>query len=117
MDIPDCYILCNHFPWTFIPLKKAQKYGRKDGASGGDRTYYAFGNVIAAQVSETTDTAVTVTTSQGSRDNIQELRSNRAQFSFVQSDVMAYAYEGTNGFIAPVENFSAVCAMYEDSGH
>ena len=82
-------------------------------ATGNEQgTYYAFGNVIAAQVSDATDTAVTVTASQGSRENIQELQSNRAQFAFVQSDVMSYAYEGTNGFIAPVENFSAVCAMY-----
>lgn len=82
-------------------------------ATGSEQgTYYAFGNVLAEQVRETTGVAVTVTASQGSRDNIQELQSNRAQLAFVQSDVMSYAYEGTNGFIAEVQNFSTVCAMY-----
>ena len=62
--------------------------------TGGDQgTYYAFGSVLAGQVSSTTDTTVTAITSQGSQANIQNLEAGDAQLGFVQSDVMAYAYK------------------------
>ena len=81
--------------------------------TGGDQgTYYAFGSVLAGQVSSATGTTVTAITSQGSQANIQALAANDAQLAFVQSDVMAYAYNGTNLFSEPVTNFSTVCAMY-----
>lgn len=82
-------------------------------ATGSEQgTYYEFGNILAEQSAKNGGPALTVTPSQGSRDNIQALQSGRAQFAFAQSDVLSYAYEGINGFIAPVENFSTVCALY-----
>lgn len=81
--------------------------------TGGDQgTYYAFGSVLAGQVSSTTDTTVTAITSQGSQANIQNLEAGDAHLGFVQSDVMSYAYSGTNLFSSPVTGFSTVCAMY-----
>lgn len=82
--------------------------------TGGDQgTYYAFGGVMAAKVSEVSDTTVTAITSGGSQANIQAMEAGDADMGFVQSDVMSYAYDGTRLFEgAPVQSFSTVGAMY-----
>jgi len=82
--------------------------------TGGDQgTYYGFGSVLAGQVSGATGTKVTAITSGGSQANIEALEVGDAQLAFVQSDVMAYAYDGTNLFDgAPVTDFSTVAALY-----
>ena len=81
--------------------------------TGGDQgTYYAFGGVMAQKISETTKTKVTAITSGGSKANIEALQAKDAQFGFVQSDVMAYAYGGTRLFEKAVTDFSTVAAMY-----
>ena len=64
-------------------------------------------------MSGSTDTKVTAITSGGSKANIEAMEIDDAQLGFVQSDVMAYAYEGTNLFEgAAVEGFSTVAALY-----
>ena len=82
--------------------------------TGGDQgTYYGFGSVLAGQVSGDTDTKVTAITSGGSQANIEAMEAGDAQIGFVQSDVMSYAYEGTNLFEgAAVTDFSVVAALY-----
>ena len=76
-------------------------------------TYYGFGTVLAGQVSGATGTTVTAITSGGSKANIETMEAGDAQLGFVQSDVMAYAYNGTSLFEgAPVEGFSTVAALY-----
>ena len=82
--------------------------------TGGDQgTYYGFGTVLAGQVSGATSTTVTAITSGGSKANIETMEAGDAQLGFVQSDVMAYAYNGTSLFEgAPVEGFSTVAALY-----
>lgn len=82
--------------------------------TGGDQgTYYGFGSVLAGQVSGATGTKVTAITSGGSQANIEALEAGDAELAFVQSDVMAYAYGGTNTFEgAAVTDFSTVAALY-----
>ena len=53
-----------------------------------------------------------VTGGNGSQANVQELVDGTADFAFCQSDVMAYAYNGTNLFESKVEGFSTVAALY-----
>ena len=66
--------------------------------TGGESgPYYAFGSVIAQH---------------GSQGNVQELVDGTADFAFCQSDVMAYAYNGTNLFKSKMEGFSTVAALY-----
>lgn len=95
--------------------------GGMDGGSslnfttGGDQgTYYGFGGVLAGKVGEATSTKVTAITSGGSQANIEALDAGDAELGFVQSDVMAYAYNGTNLFeeYGKVDNFSTVAALY-----
>ncbi len=82
--------------------------------TGGDQgTYYGFGSVLAGQVSGSTDSKVTAITSGGSQANIEAMEIGDAQLGFVQSDVMAYAYEGTKTFEgAAVKDFSTVASLY-----
>lgn len=82
--------------------------------TGGDQgTYYGFGSVLAGQVSSGTATTVTAITSGGSKANIEAMEDGDAQLGFVQSDVMAYAYNGTNLFDGtPVTDISTVAALY-----
>ena len=83
--------------------------------TGGETgTYYAFGGVIAQDVTANTPTTVTAISSDGSKANVLLLKSGDAQLGFCQSDVMAYAYNGTNLFeeTGKVDCFSTVAALY-----
>lgn len=83
--------------------------------TGGDQgTYYGFGGVIAGKVGETTSTTVTAITSGGSQANVEAMAAGDAQIGFVQSDVQAYAYNGTRIFeeIGKQDKFSTVCNLY-----
>ena len=104
---------------TTAAAAEAAKSGMEGGTSlnfttGGDQgTYYGFGGVLAGKIGETTSTTVTAITSGGSKANIEALEMGDAQLGFVQSDVMAYGYNGTRLFEgAPVTNISTVAALY-----
>ena len=82
------------------------------GTGGETGTYYAYGGVLAQYVSSNTDVSITHVTSGGSKANIEDIAAEANQLGFVQSDVMSYAYTGTNLFEEAVEGFSTVAAMY-----
>ena len=98
----------------------AVKTGAGTGASrslrfvtGGESgTYYAFGSVIAQHATNNAGINVVGLVGNGSQANVQELVDGTADFAFCQSDVMAYAYNGTNLFESKVEGFSTVAALY-----
>lgn len=86
--------------------------------TGGESgTYYAFGSVISQYCSNNTDVSVGALSSEGSMANVQALQDGDTELAFCQSDVMAYAYDGTNLFEASgkVDNFSTVAALYMES--
>ena len=80
----------------------------------GSGTYFSFGGVIGEKVNNSTDTQVTIVSSKGSQANIEALQAGNADIAFVQSDVMAYGYNGTRLFAetGAVTSFSTVAAMY-----
>jgi len=81
--------------------------------TGGESgTYYAFGSVIAQHATNNTNVEVVGIIGNGSKANINELEDGNAELAFCQSDVMAYAYKGTNLFEKPVTSFSTVAALY-----
>ena len=77
-------------------------------------TYYGFGTVLAGQISDRTDSTVTAIVGKGSKANIELMDVGDAQLGLVQSDVMSYAYEGTNLFAekGKITSFSTVAALY-----
>ena len=84
------------------------------GTGGDQGTYYGFGNVLAQRISSETDTSVVAVVSAGSQDNIEMMDMGNYELGFVQTDVMSYAYNGTNLFAetGAVSDFSTVAALY-----
>ena len=81
---------------------------------GSSGTYYAFGSVLAGHITGKTDSKITAVEGNGSQANIELMDIDGAQLGFVQSDVMSYAYSGTNLFeeIGKIDCFSTVAALY-----
>ncbi len=85
--------------------------------TGGEQgTYYAFGSVIAQHATNEAGVDVVGLVGNGSQSNVLELNDGNAELAFCQSDVMAYAYAGTNLFEADgaVTCFSTVAALYTE---
>lgn len=83
--------------------------------TGGESgTYYAFGSVLAQHATNNAGIKVTGLVGNGSQSNINELKEGNAEMAFCQSDVMAYAYNGTNLFDTAITNFSTVAALYTE---
>ena len=81
------------------------------GTGGTTGTYYAFTTAVG-QILNTDAYKFNVISTGGSQANIEMIADGEAQFAIVQNDVMNYAYEGTNGFAAPIKDFSAVACIY-----
>ena len=84
--------------------------------TGGESgTYYAFGTVLANYAANTEGLDITALAGNGSQANVQALQDGDAELAFCQSDVLAYAYEGTNLFEgAAYTDFSIVAALYNE---
>ena len=81
---------------------------------GSSGTYFAFGGNIAQHATNNAGIEVLALEGSGSKANCQDLQAGNAELAFCQSDVMAYAYEGTNLFATEgkIDNFSTVAALY-----
>lgn len=81
---------------------------------GSQGTYYAFGGVLSQYVSGNTGLTIVAIESGGSQNNIENIQDGAAQLAFAQSDVMSYAYQGTNLFAdsGAVTDFSTVADLY-----
>lgn len=103
---------------TAVLLLPAAAGGARDtlmfGTGGDQGTYYGFGNVLAQRISSETDTQVVAVVSAGSQDNIEMMEMGSYQLGFVQTDVMSYAFDGTNLFAqnGAVTDFSTAAALY-----
>ena len=83
---------------------------------GSSGTYYAYGTLLAGQTSKGGSVNVTAVEGKGSKGNIVLMDMGDAQLGFVQSDVMSYAYDGTNTFAedGKIDSFSTVAALYTE---
>lgn len=100
-----------------IDVESSGISGTQDGAltfvTGSESgTYFAYGSVLAQYVSGKTDLDITAKSSGGSQANIEDVNAGEAQLAFSQSDVMSYAYNGTNLFEESVKGYSVVAALY-----
>ena len=68
------------------------------GTGGTAGTYYSYGGVLAQYITNNTDTKVTAVSTGGSKANLQSVQDGDFQLGFVQSDVMAYAWNGVRAF-------------------
>ncbi len=83
------------------------------GTSG---TYYPLGGAIAKIISDETGIQTDAISSNASADNIIALRDGEAEIAFTQTDVAAYAVEGTNAFEGEqVDNVLALGSLYPET--
>ena len=87
------------------------------GTGGTAGTYYGYGGVLGQYIKNKAGIDVTVVSTDGSKANIQGIQAGDYQLGTVQSDVMAYAWEGTRSFEAEgkVENFRTVAGLYAEA--
>ena len=85
------------------------------GGSGG--TYYAYGGVLGTHLKNKTGISVNVVTTDGSKANILGIQAGSYQLATVQSDVMAYAWNGTSVFEADgaVDSFRVIGGLYAEA--
>ena len=93
----------------------ATKMTMGTGSTSG--TYYAFGGVLGQYIKNHAGIEVTVVSTDGSKANIQGIAAGDYQLATVQSDVMAYAWEGTRSFEADgkVDSFRVVGGLYAEA--
>ena len=87
------------------------------GTGGTAGTYYAFGGVLGQYMKNYAGVDVTVVSTDGSKANIQGIAAGDYQLGTGQSDVMAYAWEGTRSFEADgkVDSFRVVAGLYAEA--
>lgn len=87
------------------------------GTGGSQGTYYAFGGVLSQYISNNTGVSCTAVPSGGSKGNLQGIAAGDYQLGFVQTDVMAYAWNGTNTFEkeGKIDSFRVVGGLYAEA--
>ena len=87
------------------------------GTGGPNGTYYGYGGVLAQYIKNNAGINVTVVSTDGSKANIQGIDAGNYQLGTVQSDVMAYAWEGARSFESEgkIDSFRVVAGLYAES--
>ena len=87
------------------------------GTGGTAGTYYAYGGILGQYIKNNAGINVTVVSTDGSKANIQGIDAGDYQLATVQSDVMAYAWEGTRAFEedGKVDSFRVVAGLYAEA--
>ena len=88
------------------------------GTGGEAGTYYAFGGVLGSYVGQKTDISINVVSSGGSAANITGIVTDKTyDLATVQSDVMTYAYNGTNSFAetGKLDGFRVLGGLYAET--
>ena len=87
------------------------------GTGGTSGTYYAFGGVLGQYMKNKGGVDVTVVSTDGSKANIQGIDVGDYQLGTVQSDVMAYAWEGSKSFEedGAINTFRVIGGLYAET--
>ena len=87
------------------------------GTGGTAGTYYAFGGVLGQYIKNHAGIDVTVVSTDGSKANIQGIDAGDYQLATVQSDVMAYAWDGARSFESEgkINSFRVVGGLYAEA--
>lgn len=88
------------------------------GTGGESGTYYAFGGALGTYIGQNTDVSINVVSSGGSAANITGIVTDGTyDLATVQSDVMTYAYNGTNSFAetGALSDFRVLGGLYAET--
>lgn len=100
-----------------IPLVACKNEKLTMGTGGTQGTYYAYGGILGRYMTEKGGIDVTITSSAGSKANIQYIKAGEYQLATVQSDVMSYAWNGTRSFEkdGKIQNFRVIAGLYAEA--
>ena len=98
-----------------LPGGGITKLAMGTGGTGG--TYYAFGGVLSQYIKNGTGVDCVAVSTDGSKANILGISDGDYQLGTVQSDVMAYAWAGTNAFATngAVKGFRVIGGLYAEA--
>ena len=87
------------------------------GTGGTTGTYYAYGGVLGQYIKDHAGIDVVVVSTDGSKANIQSIDAGDYQLGTVQSDVLAYAWEGSRSFQeeGKIDSFRVVAGLYAEA--
>ncbi|MBQ1954454.1 MAG: TAXI family TRAP transporter solute-binding subunit [Clostridia bacterium] len=87
------------------------------GTGGTAGTYYGYGTILGSYIKNNAGINVNVVSTDGSKANIQGIAAGNYQLGTVQSDVMAYAWDGIRSFEAEgkVDSFRVVAGLYAEA--
>ncbi len=87
------------------------------GTGGESGTYYAYGGVLSTYIGQETDISINVVSTGGSAADIEGIDLGDYDLGTVQSDVMTYAYNGTNTYeeTGAISSFSVLAALYAET--
>ena len=98
-------------------VKPAKATKMTMGTGGTTGTYYAYGSVLGQYFKTKANVDTTVVSTDGSKANIQGIDAGDYQLATVQSDVMAYAWAGTQSFAedGAVQSFRVIAGLYAEA--
>ena len=87
------------------------------GTGGTAGTYYGYGGILANQIKTSSGISVNVVSTDGSKANILGIDAGSYQLATVQSDVMAYAWNGSRSFETEgaLESFRVIGGLYAEA--
>lgn len=87
------------------------------GTGGTAGTYYGYGGILGNQIKAYTGITVNVVSTDGSKANILGIDSGNYQLGTVQSDVMAYAWDGSRAFEqeGKMDSFRVIGGLYAEA--
>ena len=87
------------------------------GTGGTAGTYYGYGSILGTDIKTNAGINVNVVSTDGSKANIQGIDAGNYQLGTVQSDVMAYAWEGIRSFETEgkIDSFRVVAGLYAEA--
>ncbi len=87
------------------------------GTGGTAGTYYGYGGILGTQIKSAAGISVNVVSTDGSKANILGINTGDYQLGTVQSDVMAYAWEGSRSFEkeGKIDSFRVIGGLYAEA--
>lgn len=109
--------LCLALALTLVACGSTSGAEMTMGTGGTSGTYYGYGGVLGQYIKNKAGIDVTVVSTDGSKANIQGIDAGDYQLGTVQSDVMAYAWEGSRSFETDgkIDSFRVVAGLYAEA--
>ena len=87
------------------------------GTGGSAGTYYSYGSVLGKHILDKTGIQASAVSTDGSKANIVGIDYGDYQLATVQSDVMAYAWQGTRSFAdeGAIQSFRVIAGLYAEA--